>query len=130
MTLVGLLNIRKAAGWTSHDVVGRVRRLAGTRRLAEGVLVVVLGRATRLADLVQAQPKTYVARIALGAATSTDDAEGEIVATSAVPPFDLEAVLPRFVGDILQVPPAYSALKVDGQRAYALARRGDTPRRA
>ena len=134
MTL-GILNIRKAAGWTSHDVVARVRRLAGERRvghagtldpLAEGVLVVLLGRATRLADYVQAQPKTYVAQIALGTATSTDDAEGEVIATERVPSFDIESVLPGFVGDILQVPPAYSALKIAGQRAYALARRGDT----
>jgi len=129
---LGILNINKPSGWTSHDVVARVRRLAAEKRvghagtldpLAEGVLPVLLGRATRLADYIQAQSKTYVATVALGTATSTDDAEGSVVATAPVPPFDAQ-VLARFRGDILQVPPAYSALKVDGARAYALARRG------
>ena len=133
MTL-GILNINKPSGWTSHGVVARVRRLASERRighagtldpLAEGVLVLLLGRCTRLADHVQSQPKTYVATIALGSATSTDDAEGSVVATAPVPPFDLDAALLRFTGDILQTPPAFSALKVAGQRAYALARRGE-----
>ena len=133
MTL-GLLNINKPSGWTSHDVVARVRRLAGEKRvghagtldpLAEGVLVVLLGRATRLADFIQAQRKTYVAEVALGTATSTDDAEGSVTATAPVPSLSgLDAVVQRFRGDIMQTPPAYSALKVGGQRAYAVARRG------
>ncbi len=132
MSLVGILNINKPVGWTSHDVVARVRRLAGERRvghsgtldpLASGVLPVLLGRATRLADLIQVQHKTYVATLALGTATTTDDAEGEVVATAPVPPFDA-AVLDRFRGSVSQTPPAYSALKVDGKRAYALARAG------
>jgi tRNA pseudouridine55 synthase len=131
---LGILNINKPSGWTSHDVVARVRRLSGQRRvghagtldpLAEGVLVVMLGRATRLADLVQAGRKTYVARITLGSATSTDDAEGAVIAEAPVPAFDIEPVLAHFRGDILQVPPAYSAIKVGGQRAYAVARRGE-----
>ena len=129
---VGILNINKPCGWTSHDVVARVRRVAGERRvghagtldpLAEGVLPVLVGRATRLADYIQAQPKTYVATIALGTATTTDDAEGSVVASAPVPAFDA-AVLEPFRGEIQQMPPAHSALKVDGQRAYAVARRG------
>jgi tRNA pseudouridine55 synthase len=129
---VGILNINKPAGWTSHDVVARVRRLSGLRRvghagtldpLAEGVLPVLLGRATRLAELIQSQSKTYVAVLALGAATSTDDAEGTIIATAPVPAFD-PSVLDQFHGEILQTPPAYSAVRVEGKRSYALARAG------
>jgi tRNA pseudouridine55 synthase len=129
---VGILNINKPCGWTSHDVVARVRRVAGERRvghagtldpLAEGVLPVLVGRATRLADYIQVQPKTYIATIALGSATTTDDAEGSVVATAPVPAFDA-AVLEPFRGEIQQTPPAYSALKVAGQRAYSVARRG------
>ena len=118
-------------------MVARVRRLAGQRRvghagtldpLARGVLPVLLGRATRLADAVQRGDKTYVAVVALGAATDTDDAEGQIVATEPVPvlsPELLEATLGRFRGTIDQRPPRYSAVKVAGQRAYAVARRGE-----
>jgi tRNA pseudouridine55 synthase len=132
--IVGILNINKPSGWTSHDVVARVRRLAGEKRvghagtldpLAEGVLPVLLGRATRLADFVQGGRKTYIARIALGTATSTDDLEGEVVETRPVPPLtDIDSALAAFRGDILQTPPAFSAVKVAGQRAYAVARRG------
>jgi tRNA pseudouridine55 synthase len=134
--IVGILNINKPSGWTSHDVVARVRRLAGEKRvghagtldpLAEGVLPVLLGRATRLADFVQAGRKTYVARVALGTSTSTDDLEGEVIETRPVPgQLDLESALALFLGDIQQTPPAYSAVKVAGQRAYAVARRGGT----
>jgi tRNA pseudouridine55 synthase len=118
-------------------VVARVRRLAAQKRvghagtldpLAEGVLPVLLGRATRLADYIQAGRKTYVTTIQLGVATETDDAEGPPTASLPVPALSdplLEDTLTRFTGEILQVPPAYSALKVNGQRAYALARRGD-----
>jgi tRNA pseudouridine55 synthase len=117
-------------------VVARVRRLAGQKRvghagtldpLAEGVLVVLLGRATRLADLVQSGQKTYVASIQLGVRTDTDDAEGSIIATARVPALHgslLQDTLGRFTGDILQTPPHYSAVKVAGRRAYALARGG------
>jgi tRNA pseudouridine55 synthase len=113
-----------------------VRRLAAQKRvghagtldpLAEGVLPVLLGRATRLADYIQAGRKTYVAEIELGAATETDDAEGAVVAQAPVPPLSaerLDQVLGHFEGDILQTPPKYSALKVAGQRAYAIARGG------
>src|SRR5207248_4612077 len=87
----------------------------------------LLGRATRLMDLVQSGRKTYIATVALGSATDTDDAEGAITATAAVPQLsssEIEAALENFRGEIQQTPPAYSALKVSGQRAYDLARRG------
>jgi tRNA pseudouridine55 synthase len=134
--LVGVLNVSKLAGWTSHDAVARVRRLAGQKRvghagtldpLATGVLPVLLGRATRLADLVQSGRKCYTAVVRLGEATTTDDAEGEVIASAAVPPLTVDALdsaLHAFRGEIAQTPPRYSAIKVDGQRAYAVARRG------
>jgi tRNA pseudouridine55 synthase len=114
-----------------------MRRLAGQKRvghagtldpLAEGVLPVLLGRATRLADFIQLGHKTYVAEISLGTSTDTDDAEGEVIGRQPVPPLsrpDLEVVLAGFTGEILQTPPRYSALKVGGRRAYALARSGE-----
>jgi tRNA pseudouridine55 synthase len=119
-------------------VVARVRKLAHQRRvghagtldpLATGVLPVLLGRATRLMDLVQSGRKTYVATVTLGSATETDDAEGSVIATAPIPPLSIahiESTLERFRGEILQTPPPYSALKIDGQRAYAMARRGAT----
>ncbi len=114
-----------------------MRRLAGQKRvghagtldpLAEGVLPVLLGRATRLADAVQAGRKTYVATIQLGTATETDDSEGHVIDAQPVPPLNevlLEDTLRHFTGEILQTPPKYSALKVAGRRAYDLARAGD-----
>jgi tRNA pseudouridine55 synthase len=117
-------------------VVAKVRRLAGQKRvghagtldpMAEGVLPILLGRATRLADYVQLGRKTYVATVQLGTATDTDDAEGTVIAQSSVPPLSeprLEETLSAFRGEILQTPPQYSALKVAGQRAYAVARAG------
>ena len=126
----------KEPGWTSHDVVAKVRRLTGQKRvghagtldpLAEGVLPVLLGRATRLADAIQSGEKRYHAWLKLGVATTTDDAEGEIVARQRVPalsPSLVQSTLGQFTGTIAQVPPPYSAIKLNGQRAYALARRG------
>jgi tRNA pseudouridine55 synthase len=114
-----------------------VRRLAGQKRvghagtldpLAEGVLPVLLGRATRLADAIQSGRKTYVATITLGAATETDDSEGSVIEQQPVPqltPERIRGALARFTGEILQKPPRYSALKVAGRRAYDLARAGD-----
>jgi tRNA pseudouridine55 synthase len=134
--LVGILNIDKPGGWTSHDVVARVRRLAGQKRvghagtldpMASGVLPVLLGRATRLADFIQLGRKTYAATIRLGASMDTDDAEGTLMLERPVPPLTdelLEDTLAAFRGDILQTPPRYSALKVAGRRAYAVARAG------
>lgn len=134
--LTGILNVNKPRGWTSHDVVARVRRLADQKRvghagtldpMAEGVLPVLLGRATRLADFIQAGHKTYRAVVCLGTATDTDDAEGEVVSVAEVPPLSparVSDVLGAFEGEILQTPPRYSALKVGGRRAYAVARAG------
>jgi tRNA pseudouridine55 synthase len=135
----GLLNVCKARGFTSHDVVAVVRRTLGTRRvghagtldpLAEGVLPVCVGRYTRLVDLIADTEKGYYAEIELGASTTTDDAEGEVVERRDVPALTsemLEPVLAMFRGPIQQVPPAFSAIKVGGRRAYDLARRGAAP---
>jgi tRNA pseudouridine55 synthase len=113
-----------------------VRRLVGQKRvghagtldpLAEGVLPILVGRATRLADLIHSGPKTYVSMIQLGVATETDDAEGAITSSASVPllsPSLVESALQGFRGEIIQTPPKFSALKVAGQRAYALARAG------
>jgi tRNA pseudouridine55 synthase len=133
----GLVVVDKAPGMTSHDVVARVRRLAGTRKvghagtldpMATGVLVLGVDRATRLLGHLMLTEKAYDATIRLGVATTTDDAEGEVVATCATDGVDPEAVraeLARFVGDIEQVPTAVSAIKVDGKRAYARVRDGE-----
>ena len=135
--MFGLLNINKPPGITSRDVVNRVQRLvkphkvghAGTLDpLATGVLVVGIGQATRLVEFVQRMPKTYLATFQLGKMSDTEDIEGEVVALND-PPIpteeELRAVLPKFTGVITQQPPDYSALKIGGKRAYALARRGE-----
>jgi tRNA pseudouridine55 synthase len=132
----GLLVVDKPAGWTSHDVVARVRRLAGTRRvghagtldpMATGVLVLGLGRATRLLGHLALHDKDYDAAITLGITTETDDAEGEVVASSDVAwtVEQAQAAMAGLTGEIRQVPPAYSAIKVAGQRSYARARAGE-----
>jgi tRNA pseudouridine55 synthase len=133
----GFLNIDKPAGLTSHDVVARVRRAARQKRVghagtldpaATGVLVVALGAATRLIEYVQdATSKRYLATIRLGATTTTDDAEGEVLATAPVPALDaaaLERALGQFRGEIMQVPPMYAALHHQGRRLHELAREG------
>ncbi len=133
----GILIIDKPAGLTSHDVVSRVRRLAGQRRvghsgtldpLATGVLVLCLGRATRLVEYLTGLPKHYEGTVRLGFTTSTYDAEGEKIPGGPVPalsPADLEPILDRFRGPIEQVPPIYSAIKQDGRPLYQMARRGE-----
>jgi tRNA pseudouridine55 synthase len=139
----GLLNIAKPPGPTSHDVVDLLRRRigrgvkvghAGTLDpFAEGVLVICLGAATRLAGYVQAQPKRYVATITLGATSDTDDPTGQITAVenAAAPPADrVREALAGYLGAIEQVPPAHSAVHVEGRRAYKLARAGVAPRLA
>ena len=133
--LAGFLNLHKPAGPTSHDLVALVRRLAGIRRvghagtldpLASGVLVLALGQATRLLEYVVSGRKVYRATIRLGVSTSTDDREGETIATHsvAVSEADIRASLCQFVGTIAQRPPAFSAVQVQGHRAYNLARHG------
>ncbi len=141
----GLLVIDKPAGWTSREAVNHVQRWFPRRTrvghsgtldpLATGVLVVCVGRATRLADYIQAQSKTYRTTIHLGATSTTDDADGVITpCPPARPPTpeQLATVLRQFEGTIQQMPPAYSALKVGGRRAHELAREGEavslTPR--
>jgi tRNA pseudouridine55 synthase len=135
--MFGLLNIDKPPGMTSRDVVNRVQRLvrgvkvghAGTLDpLATGVLVVALGPATRLVEYVQRMPKTYVGTFLLGRSSDTEDIEGKVVELE-LPPRptrqEIDAALPAFLGTIQQLPPTFSALKVQGQRAYDLARRGE-----
>ncbi|HEX6674053.1 MAG TPA: tRNA pseudouridine(55) synthase TruB [Actinomycetes bacterium] len=133
----GVLVCDKAAGMTSHDVVARVRRLAGQRRVghggtldppATGVLVVALGRATRLLRYLPMEPKRYLAVIAFGAETDTLDATGTVVATAdaAVDDAALRRALAGFLGAQRQLPPMVSAVKVGGERLYAKARRGET----
>ena len=137
--LDGLLVIDKPGGVTSRDVVNRVQRQLprGTRightgtldPLATGVLVLCIGAATRLAEYVQAMPKTYRAGLLLGQRSDTDDADGSVtMVEGAVVPDQatVEAALQAFVGAIDQVPPAFSAAKLGGRRAYDLARRGQT----
>ena len=131
----GLLVVDKAGGWTSHDVVARVRRLAGTRRvghagtldpMATGVLVLGVGRATRLLGHLSRTDKTYEATVRLGVRTLTDDAEGEVLEVrDATGVADLTAPLAALTGEIDQVPSAVSAISVDGVRAYARVRAGE-----
>ena len=133
----GLVVVDKPGGMTSHDVVSRVRRLAGTRKvghagtldpMATGVLVLGVNRATRLLGHLMLTEKAYDATIRLGVATSTDDAEGEVTATVAAGDLDeatVRAATAEFVGDLLQVPTAVSAIKVGGKRAYQRVRDGE-----
>lgn len=132
----GFLSVLKPLGWTSHDVVQAVRKLAGTRRVghagtldpaATGVLVVAIGRATRLIERLSGQDKVYCADFVLGAATDTDDAAGTVL--SARDPSHLtldQAVhaLSGLTGEQAQVPPRYSAVKLEGRKAYEIARKG------
>ncbi len=134
----GLVVVDKPAGMTSHDVVGRCRRIFGTRRvghagtldpMATGVLVIGVERATKILGLVTETSKSYAATIRLGQSTSTEDAEGVVtnqVSAQHVTDDAIEAAIAPLRGDIAQVPSAVSAIKVDGQRAYRLAREGRT----
>lgn len=137
--LSGIILVDKPAGMTSHDVVNRVRRIFGEKRVghagtldpaATGLLVVCVGPATRLAQYLTAAHKTYEARIVFGTQTATDDAEGPVIATAPVPdelgdPFFAAGFVASLVGEHQQVPPAYSAIKRDGKAAYDLARKGE-----
>ncbi len=135
-TLSGILVIDKPAGWTAHDVVARVRRLTGERRVghagtldpaATGVLPVCVGEATKVVEYLSAHGKVYLAAVLLGTTTDTDDLDGWVIEegdTSNISPGAVRAELPQFVGEITQIPPAYSAIHIGGQRAYALARAG------
>jgi tRNA pseudouridine55 synthase len=132
----GLIIVDKPGGMTSHDVVSKVRRIARTRRvghagtldpMATGVLVLGVERATKLLNHLVLTDKTYAATIRLGAATTTDDAEGETLSmadASALQLADIEASIIPLTGDIMQRPSSVSAIKVDGERAYARVRAG------
>lgn len=138
----GVLVVDKPSGWTSHDVVARLRALLGIKRvghtgsldpLATGVLVICLGKATRIIPYLDEHQKEYVAEIRLGASTDTYDAEGRQVRRyegPAVARGDVDAACERFVGEIQQIPPMFSAVKVGGQPLYRLARKGQTIERA
>ena len=132
----GLINLDKPAGMTSRDALNRVQRIAKPHKvghagtldpLATGVLVVTVGAATRLTSLVQAWPKTYRGTFVLGQSSDTDDIQGNIVVDDAAVPVSraaLEAAATTFCGQITQRPPAYSAIRIGGKRAYKLARSG------
>ncbi|MFA5708945.1 tRNA pseudouridine(55) synthase TruB [Mycolicibacterium sp.] len=134
----GLVVVDKPGGMTSHDVVGRCRRIFGTRKvghagtldpMATGVLVIGIERATKILGLVAGASKTYTATIRLGRSTSTDDAEGELlqeISAADVTDEAIETAVAALRGDIEQVPSAVSAIKIDGKRAYQLAREGET----
>jgi len=135
--LDGILVVDKPIGPTSHDIFGLVRRLAATKRVghggtldpfASGVLPVFLGRATRVVEFHLGDRKAYRATICFGASSTTDDLEGELTVPDGPAPTreTIEAGLPGFTGTIRQRPPAYSAIKVGGRRAYAMARAGES----
>ncbi|MBY0289701.1 MAG: tRNA pseudouridine(55) synthase TruB [Mycobacteriaceae bacterium] len=138
MTEAGLVVVDKPAGMTSHGVVGRCRRIFGTRKvghagtldpMATGVLVVGVERATKILGMLTATDKSYAATIRLGQTTSTEDAEGEVLQTvsaSGVGEAQIETAVAALRGEIDQIPSAVSAIKVAGQRAYKLAREGQT----
>jgi tRNA pseudouridine55 synthase len=137
VTATGLTIVDKPAGMTSHDVVSRVRRIAGTRRvghggtldpMATGVLVLAIGPATRLLTYISGSDKAYTATVRLGLATLTDDADGEVVAradASHVTEVQVRDELARRTGEIEQVPSSVSAVKIAGRRAYARVRAGE-----
>ena len=134
----GFLNINKPSGLTSRDVVTRVSRLVGRKikcghagtldPLATGVLLVCLGKATKLVPHVHELDKAYIGRFLLGKKSNTDDVEGELVDVdlpSHLSRESIESVLPDFIGQVDQTPPAFSAIKIRGERAYKVARRGE-----
>ena len=135
--LEGLLLVDKPAGWTSHDVVARVRRVCGTRRvghagtldpMATGLLLLGIGRATKLLTFLVGCDKEYAATVRLGQSTVTDDAEGDVLSAvdaSGVPRAALDAAVARLTGAIEQVPSAVSAIKIEGRRSYARVRSGE-----
>jgi tRNA pseudouridine55 synthase len=136
----GVFNIDKPAGLTSHDVVNEIRRITGIRRvghtgtldpLATGVLLLCVGRATRLAEYLTGQDKRYTATICLGKATDTYDAEGNVVSEYPVnvTQDEINRALETFRGEIRQKAPRYSAIKVGGEALYKKSRRGETPER-
>ena len=137
----GILNIYKEKGYTSHDVVARLRRIAGQKKIghtgtldpdAEGVLPVCLGRATKVCDMLTDRDKTYEAVLLLGRTTDTQDISGTVLSecsTEDLEPEKVEECILGFAGEYDQIPPMYSALKVNGRKLYELAREGKTVER-
>ena len=139
--LSGILLLDKDEGWTSQDCVAKLRGILGEKRighagtldpLATGLLVVLVGRATRAAAFAEAETKEYIAAFRPGMVTDTQDITGNLLRSSSVLPSEEEvrAVLPRFVGEIEQIPPMYSAIKINGRKLYDIARRGGEIERA
>ncbi len=131
----GVININKPLGMTSHDVVYRLRRLLSVKKIghtgtldpdATGVLPMCIGRATKVADMLTAKDKQYIAEVTLGSATDTLDASGTVTEMTDVNvgAEDIRRTVAEFIGDIEQIPPMYSAIKVDGKKLYELARNG------
>lgn len=135
--MFGILLIDKPQGITSHGVISRLRRVLGTRRighagtldpLATGLLVVAVGPATRFLQYLDLEPKTYEAAIRFGVETDTYDAEGEITASTPTPPNladEIAVNIKNFIGELQQIPPVFSAIKLQGKPLYAYARRGE-----
>lgn len=139
---IGVLLVDKPQGMTSHDIVARMRRVfrikkighAGTLDpMATGLLLILVGRATKVSQFLMSMSKEYTGTVKLGEATDSQDAEGEIVATKPVPELtqaDVEKEIATFMGDQYQTPPMFSAKKINGQKLYKLARQGKTVERA
>lgn len=137
----GIILVDKPQDWTSHDVVAKLRGVLHERRighsgtldpLATGLLVVFVGRATRAVEFAEADSKEYITGLHLGVSTDTQDITGNIVASSGALPDEaaLREAIGRFIGDIEQIPPMYSAIKIGGKKLYELARRGESVERA
>lgn len=136
-----MLPIDKPQGWSSFDVIRRLRRILRTRKIghagtldpmATGLLICLVGRATKLMTHYMELPKEYVGTLRLGEVTASYDAETEVIESVPVPDFSIETLIANtesFVGEITQLPPMYSAVKVDGERLYKKARRGETVER-
>jgi len=138
--MIGILNVYKEKGYTSHDVVAIIRRVAGTKKVghtgtldpdATGVLPICLGRATKLSEYLASEDKTYIAEVILGIETNTGDISGEVIARKTVN-YDESAILQAVQsfhfsvrGDYMQIPPMYSAIKIGGKKLYELARKGE-----
>ena len=141
-TIDGVLLIDKAPGMTSHDVVAITRRVLNTRKvghcgtldpLATGLLIITIGRGTKIQDLIMSEDKEYVGTIRLGQTTNSQDADGDILEEKPVPALtkeEVDEVFSRFQGDFYQIPPMVSAIKKDGVPLYKLARQGKTVERA
>lgn len=136
--LSGWVNLNKPVGMTSNDALMKIKRALGFPKighagtldpLASGILPIALGEATKLVQYMMEDDKVYLFTVKWGTQTTTDDAEGEVMASSDHRPSreEIESALPEFTGDVMQIPPTFSAIKVDGQRAYDLARAGKPP---